>query len=86
MREALCTPIKEKHTNTVLKGGENVIDLPVTRFQYDNGVESVLSVWKVPFFQRIKFLFDGRINFISLSVSHAPIKISIGEVDMKEWL
>lgn len=70
-------PIKDYHTNGVLKappGQENEVnDLPVT---FTN--VGVASVWSCSFWARLKFLFHGKIIFVSQSRSHPPVYFVIG--------
>ena len=72
-------PSKEWHTSGVLKGGPGVPDLPMTRVRYDDGTIAMLSVWRVSFWRRVRFLFDGRINFIAMGETHPPVCIGVGE-------
>lgn len=70
-------PMKDWHSNTVLKGGKAFPDLPVTQCG-----DKIISVWKANSLStRIKFLLTGKVNFQILAPTHAPIAISIGEYE-----
>lgn len=75
-------PIRDWHTNNVLKGIEKdgvvvVPDLPVTQLG-----DKLVSIWQTnSFWTRIKFLITGKINFQIMAPTHAPIAISIGEYE-----
>lgn len=75
-----CVPIKDWHTNSNLSGKnfDNVGDLPITLCN-EGGQDRIASVWTCGFWGRIKFLFNGKINFICFGRTHPPITISIGE-------
>jgi hypothetical protein len=69
-------PVKSEHTNGVLKapaGSEDVLDLPVI---FTN--QGVASEWSCSMWARIKFLFHGKIIFMSQSNSHPPVYFVIG--------
>lgn len=78
-------PIRDWHTNNVLKGIEKkgivvVPDLPVTQLG-----DKLVSIWHTnSFWTRIKFIFTGKVNFQILAPTHAPIAISIGEYESNE--
>lgn len=78
-------PIRDWHTNNVLKGysREGIIvvpDLPVTQLG-----EKIVSIWQTDsLFTRIKFLITGKVNFQIMAPTHAPINISIGEYEQEE--
>jgi hypothetical protein len=75
-------PSKEKHSNLTLLGdGSKVDDMHVTKVLYSDGVLSLISTWRVPFWRRLKFLFDGRIQVAVLSEKHPPISVMIGDYD-----
>ena len=73
-------PSKEPHCNFSLKGYGEIPDLPCTRLSYVDGIDAVASTWRVPFWQRIKFLFDGRIHAVVYGKTHAPLAVTIGEL------
>jgi len=90
MKNLMLNPTKEWHSNASLSGREfqNVSDLPITRLG-DPGIggaqwQGVLSVWKVPFWRRFLFLFDGRVNFVCMSTTHPPVSITVGDYFEKE--
>ncbi len=66
-------PIKFKKAKNILKGYDNIGDLPVYI-----GYNQIISKWKMNFWERIKVLFTGNIWFLLLSAkrTHAPIKLS----------
>lgn len=80
MKTVSAVPIKTAHSNAMLRGFDDVVDLHVTRVQYSDGREATVSVWKVGFWSRLKFIFDGRINFICMADTHPPIAIAIGDL------
>ena len=78
-------PIKTNHTNASLSGKnfDDVADLPITRIG-NSGLEQekwdgVLSVWMVPFWARLKFLFDGRVNLVCIGKTQPPIAVTVGD-------
>jgi hypothetical protein len=74
-------PIETWHTNTVLKGFDDVQDLPITSWPEEN---RIMSVWKVKsIWWRIKFLFSGEISFMCWGDTHPPVSIMIGETVFK---
>lgn len=82
----MLEPTKEWHSKDILKGQGDVTDLAITRLRFDDNVmpHGVMSVWKAPFWARLKFLFSGKVNFVSMSVTHPPIHLSIGEYITKD--
>jgi len=82
MKHMMLTPSKEPHNNAKLLGGENAVDLHITKYNYEDGSEAFLSVWRIKsFWQRLKFLFDGRINLAIMGKTAPPMFISVGEID-----
>ena len=80
------TPIKDWHTNNVLKGHKNkdgivvIPDLPITQLG-----EKLVSIWYTSsILTRLKFLITGKVNFQIAAPTHAPIAISIGEYERNE--
>lgn len=78
MKVVILGPKKEWHTNSALKGFRDVPDLPVTTFHFNDG-NAVASIWRVGWWGRLKFLFDGRINLVVQGSTHPPVSVSIGE-------
>jgi len=76
MKNLILSPTEQWHNNSILTGETGVHDLHVTRM---GPQKRVLSVWKVPFWARLRFIFDGRVNFVAMGHNHAPISITIGE-------
>lgn len=72
-------PSNEWHTSGVLKGGPGIPDLPMTRVKYADGTIAIASVWRVSFWNRIKFIFDGRIYFMAYGETHPPVCIGVGD-------
>ena len=69
-------PVRNEHTNGTLKappGSQDVHDLPVT---FTN--VGVASQWSCSLWARIKFLFHGKIIFMSSSNTHPPVYFVIG--------
>ena len=77
-------PKRAFHTSGSLKGSnQNVPDLPVSRYKLASGQMVTASYYRVKFWDRVKFLFCGRI-FVSLyGKTHAPCSIGIGELFVK---
>ncbi len=78
MKAVNLKPVKQHHTNTKLLGPGDVADLPITRVQYPEGDRYVISVWKASFTDRVKFLFDGRVNLRCMGQTHPPGSIGLG--------
>lgn len=69
-------PMKTKNTNGILRappGSEDVNDLPVVFTNVGVGSEWTCSLWA-----RVKFLFHGKIIFMSQSNTHPPVYFVIG--------
>jgi hypothetical protein len=69
-------PVESEHTNGVLKappGSKDVYDLPVIFSNVGVGSE-----WTCSFWARVKFLFHGKIIFMSQSNTHPPVYFVIG--------
>lgn len=81
------TPIKTPRSNAILKapqGVDNCEDLPITRVAYEDGTQAVISIWKNDsFFERLKFLFSGKVSFMSYGLTHPPISITLGDITKK---
>ena len=78
MKLVTLGPTKEHHTNSGLKGYADIPDLPTTVFNFEEQ-NYVASIWRVSWWDRIKFLFDGRINLVVMGKTHPPVSVSIGE-------
>lgn len=70
-------PVKDYHTNGLLKAPpgqeDEVNDLPVT---FTN--VGVASVWTCSFWQRLRFLFHGKMIFVAQGNTHPPVFFVIG--------
>jgi hypothetical protein len=78
MKVVQLNPITEWHTDSNLTGPPGVAVLPITRTLVQNA-PAVASVWRVSVWDRIKFLFDGRVNLMVQGRTHPPLSVSIGE-------
>lgn len=71
------TPVKDKHTNSVLKAPkgqeDTVIDLPVTNFKYSDGTQAVESCWQLSKEELEQVKKTGKVYFVCLGVTHPPI-------------
>lgn len=73
-------PISEWHTNSALKGYDDIPDLPITRF--DDG--TMASVWKIKsIWWRLKFLLTGKLTMTIMGQTHPPVGLHIGELITK---
>lgn len=74
-------PIEKWHTNSILKGFDDVADLPITVFKETN---QIASIWKVDsFWERLKFLWSGEVTFLCWGNTHPPINISLTDTIMR---
>lgn len=78
MKLVTLGPRKSGHTNSLLRGYDGVPDLPTTTFVFEEQ-GYVASLWRVSLWDRIRFVFDGRINLVAMGKTHPPISVSIGE-------
>ncbi|MEX0083547.1 hypothetical protein AB2T90_14040 [Clostridium butyricum] len=70
-------PVKTKNTNCTLKGNnDDVIDLPVTRFEYDDGTPAVESCWELSQEELKEIKKTGRLYFRCFGNTHPPILLS----------
>lgn len=67
-------PVKTEHTNSILKGYDNVEDLPITRLKYDN-CNCVESCWQVNEEELKKINETGKVYFVCLGDTHPPISL-----------
>lgn len=82
MKNKELRPIQQPHSNFKLLGdSKDVADLHCTKLRYTDGIEAILSVWYMPLWTRIKFLFDGRVNLSVFGKTHPPANISVGKVE-----
>ena len=67
-------PIRTNTTNCILKGNsDNVDDLPVTRFEYADGIAAVESCWQLSKGEIEQVVRTGNLYFLCLSNTHPPI-------------
>lgn len=71
-------PIKTPTTNCILKGrGEdNVIDLPVTRINFQDGIIGVESCWHLSPEELEEVKRTGNIYLVVLAHTHPPVCLS----------
>ncbi len=72
-------PVKTKNTNSVLrapKSNENVEDLSITRFQYEDGTHAVESCWEISEEELEIIKKTGKVYFLAIGVTHPPILLS----------
>jgi hypothetical protein len=70
-------PIKTEMTNSTLKGpSPDVMDLPVTRFQYADDIPGVESCWQLSREEILKVVETGKIYFDIWGSTHPPILLS----------
>jgi hypothetical protein len=71
----------EKHplANTVLKGWASVSDLSCVRYKTSEGDNCVATYFRLTFWQRLRFLFCGKIFIHVLGKTQPPIALGIGE-------
>jgi len=59
---------------------QNVPNLPITRWTTQDGQVITSSFYKVSFWDRLKFLFDGRIYVSLYGKTHQPMSVGIGQM------
>lgn len=73
-------PIKDKHTNSVLKAPkgqeDTVLDLPITRLKYQDGSQAVESCWQLSKEELEEINKSGKIYFVCMGRTHPPILLS----------
>lgn len=72
-------PVITDTTNSVLKapsGHPEVIDLPITKFKFDNGTSGVESCWELSEEELKKVKETGKIYFVCAGATHPPIMLS----------
>jgi len=79
MKYICLDPKYHRLSNTVLKGWEGVSDLTCVRYDTEQGDKCIASYFRLTFWQRIRFLFCGRIFLHILGTSQPPIALGIGE-------
>lgn len=79
MKVVNLDPIKSKHANSVLRGFGDVVDLPITRVEFADKTEAVVSVWSASIWTRIRFLFCGEVNLVVRGLTHPPVSICLGD-------
>lgn len=70
-------PVKTETTNCILKGpSPDVMDLPVTRYETDEGIPAIQSCWKLSEEEIQEIIKTGEIHFSIYGVTHPPICLS----------
>jgi hypothetical protein len=69
-------PVKTENSNAVLKGYENVEDLPITRLQYEDGTHAVESCWELSKEELEKIKETGKVFFVCIGDTHPPVLLS----------
>lgn len=70
-------PIETNTTNCILKGSTpEVMDLPVTRYQTEDGFYAVQSCWQLSDEELQEVINSGKIFFAIYGSTHPPICIS----------
>ncbi len=73
-------PIETEHTNSILKappGQENeVMDLPITRLNFDDGTRGVESCWKLSKEELDEVMRTGKVYFTCMGDTHPPILLT----------
>lgn len=78
-------PVKTNTSNFVLIGkDENVVDLPVTRVQFDDGTIGVESCWELNDEELKEIVKTKRMYFCCLAPTHAPSALSVYSVIQEE--
>lgn len=80
MQNTQGKPVREPHAQWTLKGYDDIPDLPVTHVEYPDGSHFVVSVWKFGWRDRLRWLFDGRVNMHCMGKTHPPVSITIGKL------
>ena len=70
-------PVKTENSNSVLKGYENVADLPITRLKYEDESHVVESCWELSKEELEKVKETGRVYFVCIGDTHPPILLSV---------
>jgi len=83
---AVMKPIETETTNFILKGkDENVVDLPVTRIEFNDGTLGVASCWQLSDEEVSELVKTTRLYFCCLAPTHAPSLLSAFSVLSKEF-
>ena len=70
-------PIKTETTNCIMKGpSPDVMDLPVTRYNYSDNISGVESCWQLSEEEILKVVETGKIYFNIWGSTHPPILLS----------
>lgn len=69
-------PIKTDTTNSILKGSDNVDDLPITRLEFSDGTHGVESCWKLSKEELERVKETGKVYFLAVGDTHPPILLS----------
>lgn len=80
MKYVQIKPATAWHVNAKLRGTASIPDLPVTRYIQDSRPVTS-SLYRVSFWQRLKFLFSGGNIHVSVwAETHPPIAVGIGNL------
>ena len=69
-------PIKTQHSNGVLKGSGDVIDLPITGLNY-YGRPAIESCWQLSEEELEVVKQTGKIYFVCMGHTHPPIFLDV---------
>ena len=70
-------PVKTETTNCILKGSSpDVMDLPVTRYQWNDNTSAVQSCWQLSDEEIQEVIKTGKIYFSAWGNTHPPICLS----------
>lgn len=69
-------PVTDKHANSILRapdGSTDVVDLPITRLEYKNGVTAIESCWELSDEELEIIKKTKKVYFICQGSTHPPI-------------
>lgn len=72
-------PVKTENTNAILKApnqGTNVVDLPITRLEFNEGTPAVESCWELSREELEIVNRTGKVYFVCMGNTHPPILLS----------
>ena len=71
-------PIETSTTNCILKGpSPDVMDLPVTRINFEDGISVVESCWQLSEEELKEIIQSGKIYFSVWGTTHPPICLRV---------
>lgn len=69
---------------TSIHVGEGCGDLPTTKFTYQDGTPGIGSTWVMAsLWERIKFLFSGKISLVIVGHQQPPVAIYMDELGIE---